>query len=502
MSILKDLLNCRTNRKQLHQLQKKLKKQKKQIEAKESALKAFQKPSAPPSRRVPYQSEARRKGTSQTAELLIQNVSTSARTAIDLGCNEGSLSLVLARLGLATLGVEGGKVTEGSRKTNAKMARSLAFKTDFITPENIGHLDEADVVMLLSVHHQLVANLGENTANDLLIAIAKKAKQQFFFMPACIRKKFGPAFEGFTDNDYEGIDAYFRKLFDSHGFEIRLLGQVENKLPPNEPLRPLYLVTRGGQSWPSGIPNNADQIDSPSELRTVDLSLCRIGPAGSVIDGGWHYFRDALDHVLRTGDSDYANNPLRTYYQKMQPQNLAEYLSPWNPERLAELKNLLPPPAIPSPWLDHPLPPTWMRFLMPSESSPETSHASGPTSDEMGAKHLEALINVHQSIGTLGYLPDTFPDGYIRGYFLRNSAGDIRFVVTGGQHRIAAIGALGTSKVRIRFQPGHPRLVEEGDLPTWPGVRLGLFSEKQARQLFSNFFSDHSSEFRHFFSSP
>lgn len=501
MSLLKDLLNCRTNRKKLHHLQKDLQKQLKKNKELAHSLKTSQKVVSPSAPHVPYQSEARRVGTSQTAELLIQHVSNSARTAIDLGCNEGCLSVVLSRLGLSTLGVEGRSVTEPLRRANASQARSLAFKTDLITPENIDQLDRADVVMLLSVHHQIVSYLGENPANELLLAIASKANQQFFFMPACIRKKYGSSFDRFADNDYEAIDAYFRQLFQSNGYDFQLLGQVENQLPPQEPLRPLYLVTRTGQSWPSGIPHNADLIDSPAEIRTVDLNLCRLGPAGSVTDDGWHYFKDALDYALTTGDTDYANNPLRVYYQKAQPTNLAEYLSPWNPDELSTLKDLPPPPTISAPWLNHPLPPVWMRFLETAEKAPEFAHASGPTSDEIGAKHLAVLLDLRQSMATLGYLPDTFNDGYIRGYFLRNLAGDIRFIVTAGQHRIAALGSLGVPTVRIKFQPGLPRLVDEANSKNWPGVRLGFFSEQQALQLFNNSFSNPSAKFRSYLSS-
>jgi hypothetical protein len=447
--------------------------------------------------RIPvYQSVDRRRGTGETADLLARNVSRTARTAIDIGCNEGVLSLALSRLGLCVLGLEANPKTAPARQSHAEQSKFLIYRTTRLTPESVHDLDEADVVMLLSVHHQFVAIFGEETADHMLRVIASKARQQFFFMPACIHSKYGQGFARFPENDLDAIDAYVRGLFAGTDYAINQLGVVENMIPPEEPIRPLYVITPAGAKITHvGVPHELEEEWHPAELRTVDLDKMRLGPGMKLGRDGYHY----LEEALVAGSETYAGSTLERYYNKFRPQNLAEYFCPWHPAETAALaEHAAPPYALPMPWCPFPTRPEWNKFANEPERSRVGSHRCNPTTSEVGRHHLAAMFGVHASLKEFGYLPDNFPDGYVRGNFLLKNDGSLRFFVSGGQHRVAALSSLGVKTIRVRLHPGWPAVVRESDITNWPWVRAGFYTDEQAKLVFDRMCDNDASLWRRY----
>lgn len=66
-----------------------------------------------------------------------------------------------------------------------------------------------------------------------------------------------------------------------------------------------------------------------------------------------------------------------------------------------------------------------------------------------------------------------------------------RFVVCEGQHRVAALAALGYTRIRVRFtqKPRYPRVVLWDEVKKWPQVAGGAFSVNLARKIFARFFA-------------
>lgn len=106
----------------------------------------------------------------------------------------------------------------------------------------------------------------------------------------------------------------------------------------------------------------------------------------------------------------------------------------------------------------------------------------GPVSDKKIALEARRLDDVLISIQQHGYQP-RIAGGYPRGYLIKKNQ-NYRFVVVGGQHRVAAMVHLGYKNIHVAFQPGWPRLINEIDCIDWPLVRNGIMSRENALEIF------------------
>ncbi len=166
-----------------------------------------------------------------------------ARTGLDIGSNEGALTCVLAKSGLDVLGVEmTGRFRENAEILAKGMNVSPRFEGRIFSLEDIEQMDEIDVALFLSVHHQLVAHNDLEYANAFLKALARKTRMQLFFQPACILRKYKKPMP-FGDNDIQAIIAYFLDLLEDIFPYRGLVGFSLNDLPRQEPLRPMLLFS-------------------------------------------------------------------------------------------------------------------------------------------------------------------------------------------------------------------------------------------------------------------
>lgn len=135
------------------------------------------------------------------------------------------------------------------------------------------------------------------------------------------------------------------------------------------------------------------------------------------------------------------------------------------------------------PWWSHKL-----EYLGEGGLSASHGHqAYGPASSGKVSLEAKRLTNVFESICRYGYLPEKF-DGYPRGYLLEddtNSSPTQRFLITGGQHRVAALSYLGFSEIFVTFEVAVPRQVKISQINEWPGVTSGIFSKELAFIIFN-----------------
>ena len=190
-----------------------------------------------------YQLGRHWQGTRLSAAMIATFLSAEAKSAIDIGCNEGALTILLAKCGLQVIGVEkDDRGRETARLLASKMDVDVRFEDQQLTVEDIQAMAEVDVALLLSVHHQLVANRDLDYANSFLRALARKTKMQLFFQPASILRKYKKPMP-FADNDVLAISHYFLDLL-ADIFEHRaLIGYSPNDVPRREPLRPMLLFS-------------------------------------------------------------------------------------------------------------------------------------------------------------------------------------------------------------------------------------------------------------------
>ena len=111
----------------------------------------------------------------------------------------------------------------------------------------------------------------------------------------------------------------------------------------------------------------------------------------------------------------------------------------------------------------------------------------------------QRTINTYLSIKERGYNPELFSDkslnhGFIRGVMLKND-NDYRFVVLGGQHRVASLSLLGYEHIPVIFQHflynPTPCIVDLKNLLNWPVYKMGIYDENAAITVFKAFFKSH-----------
>lgn len=194
--------------------------------------------------RLSYQLRRHWNATRLNLALIDSYLDPEAQTGLDIGSNEGVATLLLAKRGLNAKGIE-------ARAKNRQIAEKLShalnliatFEDRIVSLEEIREMDEVDVTLFLSVHHQIAAHNGLSHANEFLLSLAAKTRKQLFFQPACIKKKYRQDLP-FEENDLTGISQYFLDLLADEFPHRAVIGYSINDIPKSEPFRPMLLFSR------------------------------------------------------------------------------------------------------------------------------------------------------------------------------------------------------------------------------------------------------------------
>ncbi|REL37542.1 hypothetical protein DYD21_07050 [Rhodohalobacter sp. SW132] len=109
---------------------------------------------------------------------------------------------------------------------------------------------------------------------------------------------------------------------------------------------------------------------------------------------------------------------------------------------------------------------------------------TGPVSEfklNIEAKRLHKLL---KSVKKYGYKRNSNPDGDIKSTVLIDENDNWSWMATTGQHRLSVLSALGKKTIPIRVN----KIVDIDDLDIWPNVTSGLYTKKEARQIFNRIF--------------
>jgi hypothetical protein len=113
----------------------------------------------------------------------------------------------------------------------------------------------------------------------------------------------------------------------------------------------------------------------------------------------------------------------------------------------------------------------------------------GPCSDRKVRFEADRCVSIYKKIKKEGFWPQRYA-GYPRGYFLV-SGDEFLFQITGsGQHRTAALAALGWKEVQCTSWKQTVGIIEASNVKKWPGVRDQRVSSEEAMILFKKIFSD------------
>jgi hypothetical protein len=196
----------------------------------------------------------------------------------------------------------------------------------------------------------------------------------------------------------------------------------------------------------------------------------KYGPAGnSPLQMGCAVF-------LKTGSHDAVRRCLAGEAQKFRARSLAEALFSDEDESLRPLTQIHP--------LDKFVP--WDRSAPGHLVTDDPNY--GPDLQGRIDVETERIVRLMDSLASVGYRPEHFHKGFVRGYFLLRDD-DHRFYVKGGRHRVAAMAALGFGGVRVRLSSHTAPFVDVADVERWPHVRSGFVSRDLALRVMHSFFA-------------
>ena len=202
----------------------------------------------------------------------------------------------------------------------------------------------------------------------------------------------------------------------------------------------------------------------------------------------WHYLASTMRQYLINRELALDESYLWRYYQCFQPANLGEAMyGPHHGKAGATdvLTRYRDPQNAPMPWVleRHIQGPYRMK------QAPLGDYGPRPT-DKVSAR-FERLISVLHAIEKDNYCRERLssPHDSIRGVLLKYGT-RFKMLIVGGNHRAAAIAALGHEQIPVEFLRDEPHFLDVEHAPDWPCVRHNYLSEAVARDLIVQYFED------------
>lgn len=273
----------------------------------------------------------------------------------------------------------------------------------------------------------------------------------------------------------------------------------------SHPMEALYIA--GGGDY---VPRRENQVTFK-----CPLEKCIIPNGLNHSAEGWHHLSAALQEYHRGDHRTFEGSILEKYYETWQPQNALEVLIGCDgPSALREL-----PPIIWQPWSmedykqrlqnrdlhyydnqsvrDYPGGEKFENLLenvrksggslstyVKSRIGPYLSGHQhyGPVSRLKGELEYARLVHVYRSIREHGYQLDK------GGILIRpiKRGDNYRFIIWEGNHRIAAMNALGYETIPASF--GKLWIVDTNEVDYWPHVRHGVWDRESALQYVNHLF--------------
>lgn len=223
-----------------------------------------------------YQAGPRWQGVRLNIALISTYLEPSVKSAIDIGSNEGIITCAMSEIGVEAKGFEQNKrYNNRAVRLSKYLGHGTTFENKLVSMSDIETMGDVDAIMFLSVHHQIAAHSSLDEANDFLRALARKAKHQLFFQPACIKAKYGCDVP-FSDNDYCSIEAYFNRILKDEMPYSKTIGFVQNDMPKSEPLRPMFVYSREPTIM------RADR-DTAGVLKTIGAAVDKVHTIGNAL---------------------------------------------------------------------------------------------------------------------------------------------------------------------------------------------------------------------------
>lgn len=343
--------------------------------------------------------------------------------------------------------------------------KTAKFYNEEVSLDWLGKIPGFDVILVVSKDGLEAFASSKEKEKEILEALLSKANQQLFI--GCTDQGLGLQFK--KENIEKTAQKYNWKVKEIYsgtdGYKMILLEKKETK----EHFK---------------LPFATEAIYSRSTVLRVSLDKCRDLQATAYIND-FHPFVEVLKEYEKKNDLKYENSILKKFYDNFQPKNSEE----------AFFVKKGRAPGLRKGWTNRPWDNPREGRLVFVDKAVETrlggNHFHGPNTEEFGESEFKRLVKVYNTMKNIGYYPEMFTDGYITGYLLLKE-NDYRFVVTEGQHRVAALAALGYNEIVCRFNQRdvYPQIVKFEGLKKWRQVANGFFNRPLATKIFERFFEE------------
>ena len=212
---------------------------------------------------------------------------------------------------------------------------------------------------------------------------------------------------------------------------------------------------------------------------------------------GYSYCPDALEHPFVVTLKEYAHNPditcpetnLYRFWQNFRPRSLQEALFGDSTQQDCKTASIRYVEGFDS-FQVNPMPMPWS-----NDAKLRRYRELQPRNPQTPEVHFKRLTRLFDSVTANGYRPERYSDGSLRHGFIRvcmlKNGDDLRFVILGGQHRLAVLSALGHNHVDAIFDYHMlhtPPVVDLATLDHWTVIRRGLYDSAAAHRVFGRLF--------------
>ena len=168
---------------------------------------------------------------------------------LDVGCNEGYIASEFAKQGKFCVAIDAGPYFLShilNELEDIYGQQNPAFGVFPLTQENITTIPEFDLILLLSVHHQLINIYGNDYTESLVRQLINKSQRYFVIEFAATAKKYGFTDPKFDDDDEESVKLYAESWL--KGLQvpgtIEYVGKNREGSDKMEPYRFVFMITK------------------------------------------------------------------------------------------------------------------------------------------------------------------------------------------------------------------------------------------------------------------
>ncbi len=418
-------------------------------------------------------------------EAIISTIDPAAESVLELESKSG---LIARNLALHGYGVE------AAAATAAEALEAIGFETAEVLRACAGPrpacyqlaldgavidlIEPRDVILLLPSCRSWYGRFTSSALETMLGMLAERASSQlYFYFPPPARNEAGETLSASGPINDRPYLSDIASSFPS-GSELCFTDSAGGCL---------YLLEKPGATGADSnrlLPPGPPPAHTRSQVFTVETAYCRSENGFAYTAAGWNHHRALLAQLLAEENPHYEQSLLKDFYDCFQPRNRREQLFGRGKEALMPLER----GWVPLPWA---LPAVLDSAHDKKGSSPlnelPCGSRFGPHSTLYGKHETAKTLQAYEQISRHGYRPGIYPNGYIRGTFLKNKD-RYRFIISDGERRLAAAAFCGLETIKARFNPRALPVADLERIKSWPLVQSGFYDEKVAAKVFHHYF--------------